>query len=670
VPDLDFLIHLPLLRIEEELLPFAGARLYRAPFQKYDEITAGAFSDHRARYESTEPVFLSFTEQISEEGLERRIDEVHGLVEIKIPSARTAMLDQLGLHAINWAHQKVATRAWSALLLAAPAAALAPPRWSQSFVSIGGGFTMNIGGRATVGARVQGEADHEYLFLPDAPSERIPIATIAHAAELVPAVREWEQVPDLHAALTALRATGLPMLGRQDRMTIAVQAIESLLLPEVRTNLTRTFSRRAAALLANDVESAHRIEALARELYALRSESVHGSELRHNDAFDNALAEQMLAAAIQALGRLVARGQTTDEVRAQLDRGYPSVEAASVRIMTPAIGRSASYRLAPRDPSSDVFSFTSSMYADDGRVCCWSPLLGLTTHGLEQFGPMVMGTPPAPVLMPLSPSELNDLEERDIRRDFFREFIVHGLPMAVLLTVPKDPEAPTNPLDAKPYLERMRDLGVVALRLAGYDQFHNPELFGSALFEGKRRLRCPTVLRQTIAEEIRHQASQSVGPDDQPRLAKLWQEISRYEQDGLSPTIEQVLSLFRRSFDREFLEPEQRALILVSLLELMLGRFRKPTEAVQLEDLVEALLGPSDDVSWFRHHGRKYRNRVAHGEFGAEDAGEPIECLSRVISRLVMTLITTWNVAEHSAQNHPPKALLDYAMLRVKSSDA
>ena len=102
----------------------------------------------------------------------------------------------------------------------------------------------------------------------------------------------------------------------------------------------------------------------------------------------------------------------------------------------------------------------------------------------------------------------------------------------------------------------------------------------------------------------------------------------------------------------------------------MLGRFRAPTEAAQLEDLVEALLGPSEDMSWFRHHGRRYRNRVAHGEFGAEDAGEPIECLSRLISRLVMTLITTWNVAEHNGQNNPAKALLDYAMLRVKSSDA
>ena len=670
MPDLDFLIHLPLLRIEEELLPFADVRLYRAPFEKYNEITAGAFSDHRARYEATEPVFLSFTVQIPEDGLERRIDEVHSLVEMKFPSTRTAMLDQLGLHAINWAHQKVVTPAWSALLLAAPAAALAPPRWSQSFISIGGGFTLNIGGKPTVVARVQGEADHEYLFLPDAPSERIPTANIARAAELAHTVREWEQVPALHAAITALRATGLPMLGQQDRMTIAVQALESLLLPEVRTDLKRTFARRAAALLASDAKSSHRVEELARELYALRGESVHGSALQQNDAFDNALAEQMLAAAIQALGRLVARGQTIDKVRAQLDRGYPSVDAASVPIVTPAIGRAARYRLAPRDPSSDVFSLTSSISRADDKVSCWSPLLGLTTHGLEQSGAMVIGKPPAPVLMPLSPLELNDLEERDIRRDFFREFVMHGLPTAVLLTVPKDPDAPTNPLDAKPYLERMRDLGVVALRLAGYDQFHDPELFGSAVFEGKRRLRCPTVLRQTIAEEIRHPASQSVGPDDRPRLTKLWKEISRYEQDGPSPIIEHVLSLFRRSFDREFLEAEQRALILVSLLERMLERFRAPTDAVQLEDLVNALLGPSEDVSWFRHHGRKYRNRVAHGEFTANDAGEPIERLARLISRLVETLIATWNAAEHSAQNNPAKALLHYAMLRVKSADA
>src|SRR5262245_15601826 len=246
---------------------------------------------------------------------------------------RGPVLDGLGLHAINWAHEKIVRPVWTALSLAVPAAGLPPPRWSQTFMSIDGGFTLNVGGSPTVGVRVQGEADHEYLFQPDAPSERVPASVIARAAELLHLLREWEQVPDLHAALTALRVIGLPTLSRQDRLTIAVQALESLLLPEVRTSLKRTFARRTAALLAWDQDSAERITMLARDLYGLRSESVHGSSLaQETEALKGAHAEQMLAGAIQALGKLLQSGQTVNDIRTKLDQGYPAVEPCEFRI--------------------------------------------------------------------------------------------------------------------------------------------------------------------------------------------------------------------------------------------------------------------------------------------------------------------------------------------------
>src|SRR2546426_2564989 len=171
MPELSFLIHLPLLRIEQEYLPFGAGQLWRVPFSNYDEFSLGAFSEQKPQYEATKPVFLAFSVGVPEEGLERRVDEVKGMVEMKIPTSRTPMLDEFGLHAVNWAHDTVGTPAWTALLLAAPAAALAPPRWSQTFITVDGGFTMSVGGTPTVGARIQGEADHEYLFLPDAPSE-------------------------------------------------------------------------------------------------------------------------------------------------------------------------------------------------------------------------------------------------------------------------------------------------------------------------------------------------------------------------------------------------------------------------------------------------------------------------------------------------------------------
>ena len=45
MPSLDFLIHLPMLRVEEDLVPFDAGQRYRMPFTKYDEISLGAFSE-------------------------------------------------------------------------------------------------------------------------------------------------------------------------------------------------------------------------------------------------------------------------------------------------------------------------------------------------------------------------------------------------------------------------------------------------------------------------------------------------------------------------------------------------------------------------------------------------------------------------------------------------
>ncbi len=84
MPGLDFMIHLPLLRIEEEKLPFGPGLLYRMPFEKYNEISLGAFSEQERQYTATEPVFLAFSAAVPDDYLERRTSEVRGLTEIKI----------------------------------------------------------------------------------------------------------------------------------------------------------------------------------------------------------------------------------------------------------------------------------------------------------------------------------------------------------------------------------------------------------------------------------------------------------------------------------------------------------------------------------------------------------------------------------------------------------
>src|SRR6185503_9926473 len=101
--DLDFLVHLPLLRIEQERLPFGPGQLYRMPFAHYDSLTLGAFSEQQRQFEATAPVFLGFTVPIPDDGLEPRTDDVNGLTEVKMPSARAPMLNDLGLGVVNWA---------------------------------------------------------------------------------------------------------------------------------------------------------------------------------------------------------------------------------------------------------------------------------------------------------------------------------------------------------------------------------------------------------------------------------------------------------------------------------------------------------------------------------------------------------------------------------------
>jgi hypothetical protein len=662
MPDLDFLVHLPLLRIEEPVLPFGPGKLYRMPFDHYNQVTLGAFEEQRAKYEATEPVFLSFSVPVDEDLLQPRGDDAKGVTEIKMPSTRTAMLDQLGLGVINWVHDRLVTPAWSSLLLAAPATALAPPRWSQTFLGFPEGFTLRLGPQPTLAVRVQGQADHEYLFLADAVSQPIPSDAVALAAALLLQLRDWEQVPELRAALASLRATGVPLLSRQDRVTIAVQALEFLLLPDVHTTLKKTFSRRVSALLTSAGQPTAPLSAVAADLYALRSESVHGARVTSDtEAAERYYAEQILAAAIRTAGGLHASGRSLEQVRAEIDSGAPIGNPTGFELESSPIGRASRFRLAPERAIDHVFSATSSMTGPDGHVVCWSPLIGLATEAEGDAGSVPIGTPPATVVMSMTPQELFDLEERDIRRDFLAEFVMHGHPMAVLATMPAT-DGPATAEETLPGLERLRDLSVVTLRVAGFDRFLDPELFGSAAYEGLRRIRRPTVLRQTVAEQLRHEAGQRISAADRLRLDEIWREVSACDSGERSPRIEHVFSLFRRSFDRIFLDQEQRALILISLVEAMVGPFRARTDPVQLEDLIAVLSKRAADVAWFRAEGRTFRNAVAHGEFRpeteAEEGPAALESLQRLASDVLLEFIRTWNAADAGSRRAGPQALL------------
>lgn len=661
MPDLDFLVHLPLLRIEQEQIPFGPGQLYRMPFDHYDQVSLGAFSEQRKAYEATEPVFFALTVEIPEQGLVAGAQHSEGLAEIKVPSANRALLDRLGLAVANRFDRHFAEPVRTAILLAAPASGLVPPTWSQTFVVVDGDWCMPLSSGPSQAARIQGEADHEYLFLPDAVSERLATNDVERAANLYPRIAALEAVPELNAALTALRATGIPLLSRQDCLTLCTGALEALLLPEVRSGLRRTFAARCSALLGTDAVDGERLRDLTGRLYEARSISIHGGRLEDDHAMANtAVAQQLLAAAILALADALAGGGDLEGIRHGLDgHGARTGSGGTPCLRVPPVGRARSDRLARRRPS-EVYTATSAMVMPEGRFGCWSPLLGLATRDLGENGVMRIGEAPAPLLMPLSPAELIDLEERDIRRDFMATLGIEGFPMAALMTEPEPAEVLHDPQAVLPRLERLRDLAVVALRLAGFDAFTDPELFGSAVFLGSLRLRRPTVLRQTVAEGMRHEAAQRIGPTDRPAVAGHWQRLRTYAGRP-SPEVEHVLALYRRAFDRAFLGPTQRAILVLAVLEAMLGRFRRRGDPAQLEDLVAALAGPGPDVQWFAREGRGFRNAVAHGRWEAGDDA-CVDRLLRLVSAILPALLERWNTAAADITARPSDLLIERAM--------
>ena len=89
------LAHVPLLRIEGDEVPFTGGSLWSMPFDVFDDLTAGAFTDHRARYEETAPVFFRLDTPLdlpSTDGKERK-----GQGELKVPTDNWEMLNSLDL---------------------------------------------------------------------------------------------------------------------------------------------------------------------------------------------------------------------------------------------------------------------------------------------------------------------------------------------------------------------------------------------------------------------------------------------------------------------------------------------------------------------------------------------------------------------------------------------
>jgi len=96
----------------------------------------------------------------------------------------------------------------------------------------------------------------------------------------------------------------------------------------------------------------------------------------------------------------------------------------------------------------------------------------------------------------------------------------------------------------------------------------------------------------------------------------------------------------------------------LSLLEALMGRFRPRNEPVQVEDLVEALLGLTPDVRWFRKAGKIFRNQVAHSRLDTSRVNKALDALSRLVCGLVLALLETWNAVDERDRTRRPSDLL------------
>jgi tetratricopeptide (TPR) repeat protein len=590
------LSHLPLIQIGTERFELGGGALVALPFERYDELLLGSFTDARREYVATAPVFFE--------------SEKDG-------------------------HLAACERVRDALALAAPASAIPDPELSLRL--------MDIPGDPPKTRTLQGDADQELLFLGLQACYLLSAEELERAAEMLDVVDRCDG--ELRQALDVLHDVADLSLTVTEQLTLCTIELEALLLPELDTELKRTFARRLANLTGCE-------EAVARALYDARSEAVHGEG---GVEVQPGLAQCLLAGAVVALERLTRDGSALPELRARLDDDpvvsgplTPGVPAPTPRMLHPLQRRSA--------PSSFGLALVGGLVLrdpeiGDGELVLFAPLIGLELDDL-----------PDPLLeagFPLSwlwPWQVGSFEDPDIRRDWMsrdsRTARVTGC-LALRTRADFDFDAALAPL-------RQRvDTAVTALRLAGLAIVQDPELLGVYAHDGSGgRHRHPSVYRQTVfgLNFERPDALEPAVAD----LAALWPLLLAYEAGPRAPEIDHALALFRRAHFGFTLAAPTRLQLLFASFEAALGRIRRD-EGDPLARLAD---GPQADAfAWHAAHGHRVRNALAHGEWEG-DSAEAIRHMRAMLCEVLPALLMAWR---RRGKARPAKTLL--AALRDPASE-
>jgi hypothetical protein len=590
------LSHLPLIQIGMERFELGGGALVALPFERYDELLLGSFTDARREYEATAPVFFE--------------SDTEG-------------------------HVAACARVRDALTLAAPAVAIPDPELSLRL--------LDVPGEQPVTRTLQGDADQELLFLGPQACYRLANEDLERAAAMLEVADSCDG--ELRAALDVLHSAADLSLSATEQLTLCTIALEALLLPELDSELRRTFARRLAHLVGCE-------EAVARALYDARSDAVHGES---GVEAPPGLAQDLLARAAVALERLSRDGSTLPELRERLDEGplasepaTGGVPAPTPRMLHPPPRRSA--------PSSFAIALAGGLAISDpevgdGELVLFAPLIGLELDDLPD--------PLLAVGFPLSwlwRSQVGSFEDPDIRRDWMSDATGSSRVMGCLALrtrADRDVEAALAPL------RRRVGTAVTALRLAGLAIVQDPELLGDYAREGsRRRHRRASVYRQTVFGLTfdRTDALEPAAAD----LAALWSLLLAYEAGPPAPEIDHALALFRRAHFGITLSAPTLLQLLFASFEAALGRLRRAED----DPLARLADGPQADAfAWHAAHGHRVRNALAHGEWEG-DSAEAIRHMRALLCEVLPALLMAWR---RRGKARPAKTLL--AALRDPASE-
>lgn len=266
--------HLPGLQLDEPVLPFAGGRLARVPFDEWIALES-EFHYADRRYAGSEPVFW--------------ISEV--MVE---PEFTEPMLSHLAADAIWPVH--------TAFLLDARAPLLPTPTLSCVYLVMP---VASADGERAI-ARFMGPMEREFLvygsplrYTYDAGS----LAAVEARYRLLRTSRVQQRGGDALAGIEVLEETARPdswyrgdqELSRIHGFVRCMAATESLLLPpedeRVDGEITQTFGRHAAMLLGASPSGRDEASAYFASLYRFRSDLMHGRSVP--DEADPAIRAQL-----------------------------------------------------------------------------------------------------------------------------------------------------------------------------------------------------------------------------------------------------------------------------------------------------------------------------------------------------------------------------------------